>query len=117
MSNKNHENPMPEEELWSALDGWQPEPVSLDFNRRLFQQIDAIEARRRRFVRMASLVPVVVVLALAGLLYSPFTSQPSDEPSPAAVVALEAPDSQNKAVVQTLSDIEMLQMIHSTKSL
>ena len=29
--------------LWSALDGWEPKPVSMDFNRRLWQRIDAIQ--------------------------------------------------------------------------
>jgi len=28
-------------ELWQTLDVWEPEPVSMDFNRRLWQRIDA----------------------------------------------------------------------------
>ena len=28
-------------ELWQSLDVWDPEPVSLDFNRRLWQRIEA----------------------------------------------------------------------------
>jgi len=28
-------------ELWQTLDAWEPEPVSMDFNRRLWQRIDA----------------------------------------------------------------------------
>ena len=31
-------------EVWQALDAWEPEPVSMDFNRRLWQQIDAAAA-------------------------------------------------------------------------
>ena len=30
--------------LWNALDAWEPEPVSLSFNRTLWQRIDAIAA-------------------------------------------------------------------------
>src|SRR5208283_2346762 len=30
--------------VWDALDAWKPAPVSLDFNRRLWQRIDAAEA-------------------------------------------------------------------------
>jgi hypothetical protein len=28
-------------DLWQTLDAWEPEPVSMDFNRRLWQRIDA----------------------------------------------------------------------------
>jgi anti-sigma factor RsiW len=31
-------------EVWQALDAWEPAPVSMDFNRRLWQKIDAAEA-------------------------------------------------------------------------
>ena len=30
--------------VWDALDVWEPMPVSMDFNRRLWQRIDAAEA-------------------------------------------------------------------------
>ena len=30
--------------LWSALDEWEPEPVSMDFNRRMWQKIDLLDA-------------------------------------------------------------------------
>jgi anti-sigma factor RsiW len=64
--------------VWQALDAWEAEPVSADFNRRLYQRIDQQVSWWDRFVQplrpltvrwnvAASMAGVFVVLA-AGLL-------------------------------------------------
>lgn len=48
--------------VWDALDAWEPEPVSADFNRRLYQAIDADNVRpwwkRLVFTRWNTAIPV-----------------------------------------------------------
>ncbi len=44
-----------QQDLWQTLDAWEPEPVSMDFNRRLWHRIDA-EAARPWFTKLADLL-------------------------------------------------------------
>jgi len=61
--------------VWNALDQWEPDPVSLDFDRRLYRSIEAAKPAfalrrllRRHFSPLQSLWRPVVPLAAACLL-------------------------------------------------
>ena len=76
-------------EVWQALDAWEPEPVSMDFNRRLWQQIDAAAAapwyrKLADSVRMGAWKPALpltaaVFLVAAGFMMDHRTSVPGSE--------------------------------------
>src|SRR5947207_7225011 len=64
-----------QQDVWSALDQWEPEPVSLDFDRRLYRSIEAARPAaglagmlRRVIGPMQPLWRPVVPLAAASLL-------------------------------------------------
>jgi hypothetical protein len=50
--------------VWDALDSWEPVPVSADFNRRLWQRIDAAAAQPW-YVRLAGWKPAIPIAAIA----------------------------------------------------
>jgi anti-sigma factor RsiW len=50
--------------VWDALDSWEPTPVSAEFNRRLWQRIDAAAAQPW-YVRLAGWKPAIPVAAIA----------------------------------------------------
>lgn len=58
--------------VWSALDDWEPEPVSRDFNRRLYAAIDIERARPWWKRAFAAMLPVpfrpAIPVAATGLL-------------------------------------------------
>ena len=77
--------------IWSALDDWQPAPVSADFNRRLYQRID--DARPASWIRRIfrpletafwrPAVPVAaacLMIAAGLLLRTPHVAIPPAEP-------------------------------------
>ena len=99
--------------LWDALDAWQAEPVSLDFNRRLWQRIDAAErapwykqlAGSLRFAAWKPVIPLAAaaLLITAGFLYD----HPGRSGNPAAdSAAVRMTDVEQ--VEQTLDDIQLL---------
>jgi hypothetical protein len=64
-------------DLWQTLDVWEPEPVSMDFNRRLWQRIDVEAAQPwyRKvgdFLRMGAWKPALPLTAAALLVATAF---------------------------------------------
>jgi anti-sigma factor RsiW len=106
--------------VWNALDVWQPAPVSLDFNRRLWQRIDAAEAapwytrlvESLRFAQWKPVLPLTaaILLIAAGFLF--------DHPGGRAVVptapaATSVSVSEADQVEQTLDDIQLLHQFNA----
>jgi hypothetical protein len=103
--------------VWTALDLWEPAPVSLDFNRRLWQRIDAAAAAPwykslRDSLRFANWKPVIpltaaiIAIAAGFLLDHPGSQQPIPAVSVIGVSVKEADQ-----VEQTLDDIELLRQL------
>jgi anti-sigma factor RsiW len=97
--------------VWNALDLWQPAPVSLDFNRRLWQRIDATPwyAGVMDAIRFANWKPVmpltaaILVIAVGFLL-----DNPGGQTSAPGVSFKEA-----SQVEQTLEDLQLLHQLDS----
>jgi anti-sigma factor RsiW len=99
---------------WEALETWEPAPISLEFDRRLFQRIEQqplswwtrLSARLNPIFRHA--VPIGAaagVILVAGLLMDrPATGPAAPEPNSAQVVETLQPDQ----VEHALADMEML---------
>jgi anti-sigma factor RsiW len=100
--------------VWEALDTWEPAPVSVDFNRRLWQRIDAVAAAPpwyrnfgyRNFAHWKPVVPLTAALLLiaAGFLFD----HPGSRNSVPGVSVKEADQ-----VEQTLDDIQLLHQLDS----
>lgn len=106
-------------DLWDRLDEWEPDPISLDFNRRLHQRVESVD-RRRVISRAFPLGPAIVLFALM-ILYSSSTRPVNstswensflDENTPSRSVEPET-----ASMVQTLYDLDMLQTLNSEQSL
>lgn len=99
--------------VWEALDLWQPEPVSAEFNRQLWQRIDAVAAApwykaladSLRF-GCKPLVPLAaaVLMIIGGFLLD---HPKATAPSPAGGVSIIEADQ----VEQTLDDIQLLRQL------
>jgi anti-sigma factor RsiW len=98
--------------VWNALDAWEPAPVSMDFNRRLWRRIDAVAtepwyrslAESFRFANWKPVVPLtaaLLVIAAGFLLDHPGAKNPVP-----GVSAKEADQ-----VEQTLDDIQLLDQL------
>ena len=103
-------------DLWAALDSWEPEPISMDFNRRLFRRIHAQE-QQRKFCWRSPLIPAFLCLFLAFLLLSkPYLK--NSAPAVETTVSNQKFNSQavhdGQTVAQTLSDLSMLRVINSS---
>ena len=106
---------MEQTELWEALDAWQPEPVSTDFDRRLWQRIDLLASepwymRVAEAIRFGAWKPafplaVAVVVMVAGFTLD---HQRTVHSSPARVSIGEA-----EQVEKTLDDIQLLRQFDS----
>ena len=103
--------------VWDALDLWEPGPVSQDFNRRLWQRIDAAAVapwyvRLADSIRMTSWKPMIpltaAILVIVGgfLLDHPGTNTKKTTPD---VTIIEADQ-----VEQTLDDIQLLRQLDVT---
>jgi anti-sigma factor RsiW len=98
--------------VWNVLDVWEPVPVSLDFNRRLWQRIDAAEAEPwyRRLVevlRTASWTPAIPLTAAVLVIAAGFVfDHPATRNSPAPASASASVNVEQ--VEQTLDDIQLL---------
>jgi len=97
--------------VWDALDLWEPPPVSADFNRRLWQRIDAAAAapwyrslvESLRIANWKPMIPLTLALLLVVggfLLDHPRAKAPA---APGSVSMIEADQ-----VEQTLDDIQLL---------
>ncbi|HWF46913.1 MAG TPA: hypothetical protein VG168_07910 [Bryobacteraceae bacterium] len=99
-----------EGEIWNCLDLWQPEPVSLDFNRRLEVKIQASERKRR--ARLWQLSTVGSALAVAGFAfwsdrYSPMPEKPVEH----VVLQSNTNPIDAQAMALSLADLNMLNHI------
>jgi len=102
-------------EVWDALDAWEPTPVSMDFNRRLWQRIDAA-ARSPWYrnlagaLRGANWKPVfplaAAVLVIAGGFLLDHRGGPASSASVPGVSVIEADQ-----LEQTLDDIQLLRQL------
>ena len=96
--------------VWDALDAWDPMPVSIDFNRRLWQRIDAMEPapwyeRLAESFRLANWKPAFT-LALATLIVA--AGFMLDHPGNRAPVMPGVSASEAEQVEQTLEDLQLL---------
>jgi len=102
--------------LWAALDEWEPESISLDFNRKLYKRVDAFE-RRRSLLQLFHAAPVIILFALLILFNSstrPTVPVNGTENSAAASSKAEL---ESKAMAEALSDLSMIQALNSTEPL
>jgi anti-sigma factor RsiW len=100
--------------VWNALDLWEPAPVSLDFNRRLWHRIDAIPwyAAFVEAIRFANWKPVMPLTAAMLLIAAGFLfDDPGGKASVPGVSSKEATQ-----VEQTLEDIQLLHQLDSAVS-
>ena len=98
--------------IWQAMDAWEPAPVSMDFDRRLYQRIEAkvswwtrLTAPLNPIFRHA--VPVAAtacLLLVAGFLIY----RPANIPVPPTPQSAQVENLQPEQVQVALDDIEML---------
>jgi anti-sigma factor RsiW len=99
--------------VWKALDEWEPAPLSMDFNRRLWQRIDAAAAIPwyKNFGAIwkpaIPLTAAIVVIAAGFLLDHPRGAQTRVS----GVTVQEA-----NQVEQTLDDIQLLDQLDTVSS-
>jgi anti-sigma factor RsiW len=98
--------------VWDALDLWTPAPVSLDFNRRLWQRIDAAATAPwyKRFaesLRFANWKPVVPLTAAILLIAAGFAFDHPGRKSALPGMTIKEADQ----VEQTLDDIDLLHQL------
>jgi hypothetical protein len=114
--------------VWEALDAWEPAPVSVDFNRRLWQRIDQAEANRgfdlgrfdlRRFDLSrwfnVSWKPALPVAAALLLVVGTFMFQHPHELLPIQSVAVPNGVTLTEVdqVESALDDLQLLQQLDS----
>jgi hypothetical protein len=111
-------------ELWQALDAWEPEPVRMDFSRRLWQRIelDAVAPWYRKVAdafRLGvwkpalPLAAAVVLVATAFVMDHPGTVgvTPSANVVSAGISAIDADQ-----VEKTLDDLQLLRQLDASAS-
>ena len=98
--------------VWSALDAWQPGPISSNFDEKLYQRILTEEQRpwwQRLFRANWSLRPAMPVAAACGVLMAAFLLRsPDPVPAPAAT---SQPKLRIEQVERALDDIDMLEQL------
>ena len=104
--------------LWNALDRWEPEPVSIDFDRRLYRRIEAGKAAfwiRRLFCPLQPFWRPAVPLAAACLLIvaSVMLHKPQAVIAPVDP-AVRVEKIEPEQVERTLDDLEMLRELEVT---
>jgi hypothetical protein len=98
--------------VWSALDDWKPEPISSNFDAKLYQRILTEEQRpwwQRLFRANWSFRPAMPVAAACGILIAVFLLR-SPEPTPAPPSS-SAPTIRIEQVERALDDIDMLKQL------
>jgi anti-sigma factor RsiW len=103
--------------VWQGLEAWEPAPVSMDFDRRLYQRIERQASWWSRLVRpfdplFRHAVPVAAaagVMCLAGLLMERPAAKPAAPAQESAQVETLQPDQ----VQHALDDMEMLRDFNS----
>lgn len=98
--------------VWSALDAWTPEPVSSNFDEKLYRRIVAEEQSpwwRRLFRANWSLRPAMPVAAGCGVLIAAFLLRgPQPNPAPQSP---SPPKLGIEQVERALDDIDMLKQL------
>lgn len=102
--------------FWAAMDEWEPEPISLDFNRRLYDRVRTIESKKSlRLIPHLSAIILFVLLMLFTSSTRQDTSGKGDlllgESERASVVA------EPRSMAQVLADLNMLQTLNSAEPL
>jgi len=102
--------------VWDALDIWEAEPISADFNRRLYQRIDAQVTwwdrwmqplRPLIFHRTASLAAAACFVLAVGLVLDQTATPPRQAARASAVAEVEG-GLQPDQVLKALDDMEAL---------
>jgi hypothetical protein len=101
-----------QQQVWDALDLWEPAPVSMDFNRRLWQRIDAAAAAPwytsfAEWLRFANWKPVIPLTAAILTIAAGFLLDHPGARNPAAGLSVRDADQ----VEQTLDDIQLLHQL------
>jgi hypothetical protein len=114
--------------VWDALDAWKPSPVGLDFNRRLWQRIDAADAapwykRLTESLRMAPLhinawkpvlpLTAAILLIAAGFLFDHPGGRSSAPGAAADSVSVSVSVTEAEQVEQALDDIQLLRQLNT----
>jgi anti-sigma factor RsiW len=105
-----------QEAVWAALDVWEPEPISADFNRRLYQRIDAqarwwdrlaVPFRSLAFHKGLSLAAAAGLVLAVGIMLNQ-SAQPPQKPAANTFKVAEADGLQPDQVVKALDEMEAL---------
>ena|SRR5437763_171041 len=101
-----------QEAVWHALDGWEAAPVSMDFDRRLYQRIEQRSSSWDRMVRpfrallayraVPAMAAVVLIVTAGVMLQGPGTA-PAPLPPDLAIV-----EGQAEQMEQALDAMDML---------
>jgi anti-sigma factor RsiW len=108
-----------QEVVWQALDAWDAPPVTPDFNRRLYQRIEA-EAAAPWYVRLfraplAVWKPAIPLAAACLLVVAGFVfDHPVASPIPNSSPALHVTVSEAEQVEDTLDDLQLLRQLDSS---
>ncbi len=103
--------------VWDALDAWEPTPVSMDFNRRLWQRIDAIGkaswfSSLADALRMANWKPVFPLAAAVLVIAGGFLlDHPGDKTVAPGVAVQGVSTIEADQLEQTLDDIQLLRQL------
>ena len=107
-------------ELWGVLDAWEPEPVSIDFNRRLWQRIEVIANepwyhRLMEAMRFGAWKPVFPLAAAILVVAAGFVldHQGGAAKSTGATAASGVSVSEADQIERTLDDIQLLHQFDS----
>jgi anti-sigma factor RsiW len=111
--------------VWDALDAWKPSPVSLDFNRRLRQRIDAadaapwykrlVESLRVAPLRISAWKPVLPLTAAILIIAAGFLFDHSGGRAPAPRAAADSVSAtEAEQVEQALDDIQLLRQLNTS---
>jgi hypothetical protein len=105
-------------EVWRALDAWEPEPISLDFNRQLWRRIDAAAAAPwyRKLADSLRLGAWKPALPLTAALFLVATAFMMDHPravpvTPSAGNASGVSVVEAEQVEKALDDIQLLRQL------
>ncbi|HKE21146.1 MAG TPA: zf-HC2 domain-containing protein [Bryobacteraceae bacterium] len=103
--------------VWDALDMWEPEPISADFNRRLYQRIDAqvtwwdrllLPLRPLAFHRTVPLAAAACFVLAIGFVLDQTAAPPEQQPAHVNAVADVEGGLQPDQVLKALDEMEAL---------
>jgi len=108
-----------QELVWKALDSWEAAPVTADFNRRLYQRIEAEAAEpwyKRLFTSpMAMWKPIVPLAAACLLVVAGFVlDHPTSSTAPMTQPAFRVSVSEADQVETALDDLQLLRQVDSS---